>query len=290
MGKIRLAVAGVGNCASSLVQGVHFYSRQKPDDSIGLMHFDLGGYKPGDVQFVAAFDIDQRKVGKDLSEAIFASPNCTKVFQSDLPKLKVPVMMGELLDGFSQHLKDYPPEERFIPAKAKAVDVVKVLKDTGAEILIHYLPVGSEQAARHYAEAALAAKCAFINCIPVFIASDKSWANRFQKAGLPIVGDDIKSQIGATIIHRNLMRLFSDRGVKIDRTYQLNTGGNTDFLNMLNRQRQKNLQNYFRSVTTGVAAGAAKYSYRPFRLHPLAKGQQSLLPAHRGPHLRQYPH
>lgn len=237
MGKIRVAIAGVGNCASSLVQGIYHYNQRKPKDAIGLMHYDLGGYKPGDIQFVAAFDIDQRKVGRDLSTAIFAPPNCTKVFNNRIPKLKVPVMMGELLDGFSQHLKDYPPPERFVPAKAKAVDVVKALKNSGADILINYLPVGSEEAVRFYAEAALAAKCAFINCIPVFIASDKSWAGRFQKAGLPIVGDDIKSQIGATIIHRNLMRLFAERGVKIDRTYQLNTGGNTDFLNMLNRQR-----------------------------------------------------
>ncbi|MEW6214706.1 MAG: inositol-3-phosphate synthase [Nitrospirota bacterium] len=242
MGKIRVAIAGVGNCASSLIQGVEYYKalgEGHPDRSLGLMHHNLGGYKPADIWFVAAFDIDRRKVDRPLKEAIFAKPNCTKVFNENLPDYPVTVEMGEVLDGVSPHMEDYPEDRRFIVARKKPCDVVKVLKQSGAEILLNYLPVGSEKATAFYAEACLKNGVSLINCVPVFIASNKSWADRFEKKNIPIIGDDIKSQIGATIIHRTLTKLFEDRGVKIDSTYQLNVGGNTDFLNMLNRNRVK---------------------------------------------------
>lgn len=242
MGKIRVAIAGVGNCASSLIQGVEYYKalgEDHPDRSLGLMHYDLGGYSPDDIEFVAAFDIDRRKVDKPLSEAIFARPNCTKIFNKNLPDFPVIVKMGNVLDGVSPHMEDYPDDRRFIIAKKKPCDVVKVLKKSGADILLIYLPVGSEKAAVFYAEACLKTGVSLINCIPVFIASNKSWTDRFEKKKIPIIGDDIKSQIGATIIHRTLTKLFEDRGVKISTTYQLNVGGNTDFLNMLNRSRVK---------------------------------------------------
>jgi len=242
MDKIKVAIAGVGNSASSLIQGIEYYKalgEGHPDGLLGLMHYTLGGYKPADIQFVAAFDIDQRKVDKPLKEAIFAPPNCTKVFNNNLPDFPVTVMMGNVLDGVSPHMEDYPEKRRFIIARKKPCDVLKVLKQSGAEILLSYLPVGSEKATAFYAEACLEAGVSLINCIPVFIASNKSWAKRFKNKKIPIIGDDIKSQIGATIIHRNLTRLFEDRGVKIDSTYQLNVGGNTDFLNMLNRTRLK---------------------------------------------------
>ena len=203
------------------------------------MHNVLGGYKISDVKPVAAFDIDTRKVGKDLSEAIFAKPNCTKTFCNDVPNMGVEVKMGPVLDGVAGHMKDYPEDRTFVVSKQTPIDVTKELKKSGAEILINYLPVGSEEAVRYYAQAALDAGCAFVNCMPVFIASNAEWAKKFHDKGLPIVGDDIKSQLGATITHRVLAKLFSDRGVKIDRTYQLNTGGNTDFLNMLERSRLK---------------------------------------------------
>lgn len=236
MGKIKIAIVGIGNCASSLMQGIEFY--KKNSTSIGLMHPDLGGYNPADIEVAAAFDIDERKVGFDLSEAIFAKPNCTKIFHNDFPRLGVEVKMGELLDGVSEHMKKYPTAERtFIPSKAPACDVVKELKDSGAEMLLNYLPVGSEKAVQFYAQCALDANIAFINNVPVFIASNPEWAKKFEEKKLPVVGDDIKAQIGATIVHRVLTKLFVDRGVKLDRTYQLNTGGNTDFLNMLERSR-----------------------------------------------------
>jgi myo-inositol-1-phosphate synthase len=238
--KIRVAIAGVGNCASSLIQGVEYYKNigaDAPDQSLGLMHLDLGGYTPSDIEFVAAFDIDKRKVGKPLREAVFSRPNCTKVFFPNLPDYPVKVEMGEVLDGVAPHMKDYPDDRRFIVSERKPSDVVKVLKRSGADILINYMPVGSEKATAFYAEACLKAGVAFINCVPVFIASNKAWAKRFQELNIPAIGDDIKSQIGATIIHRTLTRLFEDRGVKLDRTYQLNVGGNTDFLNMLNHNR-----------------------------------------------------
>ncbi len=240
MGKIRVAVAGVGNCASSLIQGVAYYGslrKDHPEKSLGLMHYSLGGYRPDDIEFVAAFDIDERKIDRPLSEAVFALPNCTKTIIDALPTIPVRVMMGPVLDGVSSHMKNYPEERRFVIARRRPCDVARVLKQTEADMLISYLPVGSEKATAYYADACLKSGVSFINCVPVFIASDKIWARRFERKGIPIIGDDIKSQIGATIIHRVLTRLFEDRGVKIDNTYQLNVGGNTDFLNMLNHKR-----------------------------------------------------
>ncbi len=237
MKKIRVAIVGVGNCASSLVQGVEYYSRFQK--SLGLMHYNLGGYTPADIEFVAAFDIDERKVGLPLNKAIFAKPNCTKTIFNDIKDNGVIVQMGEILDGISPHMEEYPAERRFVPAKQNPCDVVKVLKDSGAEILLNYLPVGSQKATEFYARACLEAGVSLINCVPVFIASNPDWEQRFRQKNIPIIGDDIKSQIGATIIHRVLTKLCEDRGVKIDHTYQLNVGGNTDFLNMLNRSRLK---------------------------------------------------
>ncbi len=238
MGRINLAIAGVGNCASALVQGIQYYSETK-EEPVGLMHGEIGGYRPWDIRVVAAFDVDARKVGEDVSEAIFAPPNCTQVFQPTIPRMDVKVQMGPVLDGVADHMKTRPPSQSFVVADAEPVDVAQVLDTSGADVLVNYLPVGSEAAARHYAEAALEAGCALVNCIPVFIASDPEWASRFRQRNLPVVGDDIKSQVGATIVHRALARLFVERGARIDRTYQLNTGGNTDFLNMLEQSRLK---------------------------------------------------
>lgn len=235
--KIKIAIIGVGNCASSLIQGIHYYKDKKSEDAIGLMHWEIGGYEPKDIEVVAAFDVDQRKVGQDVSKAIFAKPNCTQIFCNDVPESGVKVSMGHILDGVAPHMKDYDDDYTFIMAEEEPSDVVKVLKESGAEILLNYLPVGSEEATRFYAQCALDAGLAFINNMPVFIASNPEWAAKFQEKGIPIVGDDIKAQIGATITHRTLANLFKDRGVKLDRTYQINTGGNTDFLNMLNRNR-----------------------------------------------------
>ena len=237
MDKIRIAIAGVGNCASSLVQGIEYYRHYEGEIPEGLMHWEMGGYRPGDIEVVAAFDIDKRKVGRPLHEAIFAPPNCTKVFFPDVPPSEVIVQMAPVLDGFSEHMRDYPEERTFVVADEEPCDVVKVLKDSRAEILLNYVPVGSEKAARFYAECCLEAGVSLINCMPVFIASDPEWARRFEERGIPIIGDDVKSQLGATVLHRTLARLFVDRGVELDRTYQLNFGGNTDFLNMLNRSR-----------------------------------------------------
>ena len=240
MGKIKIAIIGIGNCTSSLVQGIEYYKNKNAKDSIGLMHWDIGGYRPGDIEVVAAFDIDKRKVGKDVSEAIFELPNCTTVFCKDVPKAEVTVKMGKILDGFSDNMKNYNDKQTFVISdeqEASEEDVINVLKESGTEILINYLPVGSEKATKFYAKCALESGVAFINNIPVFIASNPEWAERFKAKGLPIIGDDIKAQIGATIIHRILADLFNKRGAKIERTYQLNTGGNTDFLNMLNRDR-----------------------------------------------------
>ncbi|HEX17477.1 MAG TPA: inositol-3-phosphate synthase [Thermoplasmatales archaeon] len=239
MGKIKVAIFGVGNCASSLIQGIYYYRDKNPEDAIGLMHWDIGGYKPYDIEVVAAVDIDRRKVGKDVSEAIFERPNCTTIFCRDIPKMGVEVVMGKILDGVAPHMKNYPDDYTFVPSNGKEVDIVDLLKESGAEIAINYLPVGSEEATRYYANCCLDAGVAFVNCMPVFIASNKEFARRFEEKNLPVVGDDIKSQIGATIIHRTLAKLFTDRGVKIDRTYQLNVGGNTDFLNMLAKERLK---------------------------------------------------
>ena len=228
--KVRVAIAGVGNCSSSLIQGVRYYRDAKPEDRIpGLMHVDLGGYHVRDVEFVAAFDVDGDKVGKDLSQAIFAGQNNTYKF-SDVPELGVTVQRGPTLDGLGKYLRQVITE-----SEAQPVDVAQVFRDAKADVLINYLPVGSEAGARFYAEQALAAGVGFVNCIPVFIAKNPEWRQRFKDAGVPIIGDDIKSQVGATITHRVLTRLFEDRGVRIDRTYQLNFGGNTDFMNMLER-------------------------------------------------------
>jgi myo-inositol-1-phosphate synthase len=233
---IKIAISGVGNCASSLLQGIEYY-RNNPGEDLGLMHRDLGGFTPEDIQVVAAFDIDVRKVGRPLHEAIFAPPNCTKTIWKDVPDYGVSVQMGPVLDGVADHMKEYHPDRTFVPAETDPVDIEAALRESGAEILLNYMPVGSEKAARHYAEAALATGTSFINCMPVFIVSDPAFAARFTKAGIPVVGDDVKAQLGATILHRTLAKLFADRGVKVKRTYQLNTGGNTDFLNMLERTR-----------------------------------------------------
>jgi myo-inositol-1-phosphate synthase len=235
---IKVAIVGVGNCASALVQGVEYY-RNRRNAPEGIMRQTIGGYRCSDVEFVAAFDIDQRKVGRPLEEAIFAKPNCTRVFQSSLPVSNVIVQAGPVLDGVAPHMADYPDDVSFRPADLEATDIAAALRRSGAEILVCYLPVGSEQAVKHYAQACLDAHVAMVNCVPVFLASDPDWARKFRDAGVPIVGDDIKSQVGATIVHRALARLFGDRGVSLDRTYQLNTAGNTDFLNMLERSRLK---------------------------------------------------
>lgn len=233
---IRIAIAGVGNCASSLMQGLSFYAA-RPDDETGLAHPELGGYRITDIDVVAAFDIDARKVGRPLHEAIFAPPNNTTVFCREVNRSEVIVQMGELHDGVAAHMASYPPHQRFEPGAAKPVDVAKGLRESGAEILVNFLPVGSQRATEFYAQSCLDAGVGMVNCIPVFIGSDPAWAKRFADRGLPCVGDDIKAQVGATITHRTLARLFADRGVRIDSTYQLNTGGNTDFLNMLSRDR-----------------------------------------------------
>ena len=237
---IKIVIVGIGNCASSLIQGIHYYRGKNAEDVIGLMHWEIEGYKPGDIEVVAAYDVDKRKVGKDVHEAVFAEPNCTKVIYPDLPQSGVTVRMGRILDGVADHMRNYDDKFTFVLAdkpEATKEEIVKVIKESGAEILLNYLPVGSEEATRFYAECALDAGIAFINNIPVFIASDPEWAKRFEEKNIPVIGDDIKSQMGATIVHRVLTDLFKKRGVKLERTYQLNTGGNTDFLNMLSRKR-----------------------------------------------------
>ncbi len=257
MKSIRIAVVGVGNCASSLVQGIHYYRNKEEGDAIGLMHWEIGGYSPSDIEVVAAFDIDRRKVGRDVSEAIFAEPNCTTVFCQDVPPTGVKVRMGRILDGYSEHMANYPEKNTFVLAdepEPSKEEVVSVLKGSGAEILMNYLPVGSEEATRFYAECALEAGVAFINNIPVFIASDPAWAERFRERNIPIIGDDIKAQLGATITHRTLTDLFKKRGVRLERTYQLNTGGNTDFLNMLNRSRLASKKESKTEAVQSVAA------------------------------------
>jgi myo-inositol-1-phosphate synthase len=223
MERIRVAIAGIGNCASSLVQGIEYYRNRDAAAHAGLMHTSIGGRGPSDIHIVAAFDVDRRKVGHALEEAVFAAPNCARVFQSSLPASGVTVQMGPILDGIAEHMASYGDDEAFRPADEKPVDVAAALRTAGADALV--------------------------NCVPVFLASDPGWAERFRAAALPIIGDDIKSQVGATIVHRMLGRLFADRGVRLDRTYQLNTGGNTDFLNMLERSR---LQSKKRSKTESV--------------------------------------
>ncbi len=231
-GKVRVAIVGVGNCANSLIQGVTYYKDADPAEQVpGLMHVDLGGYHVRDIEFVAAFDIDVEKVGKDLSEAIWSGQNNTVKF-ADVPQLGVKVHRGMTHDGLGKYLK-----EKITKAPGPTDDVVGILKETKADVVVCYLPVGSEQATKWYVEQALAAGVGFVNCLPVFIAREDYWGGRFQQAGLPIVGDDIKSQVGATIVHRQLARLFHDRGVRLERTSQLNVGGNMDFYNMLERER-----------------------------------------------------
>jgi len=243
LAKIRVAIAGVGNCASALVQGLHYYSKRGPDE--GLTYWDVGGYTPRDIEIVAAFDVNSKKVGKDLSRAIYQAPNNT-VKIADVPMAGVKVKKGPLLDGIGKYLKGVVsisslPEE----------DVAKELKDTGTEILVNYLPVGSTAASQAYAVAALKAGAAFVNAIPVFIASDRGWAERFAGAGLPVAGDDVMSQVGATVLHKTLVKMAVDRGVRVDETYQLNIGGDTDFLNMLEESRLKDKRE---SKTSAVRA------------------------------------
>jgi myo-inositol-1-phosphate synthase len=240
MERIRIAIAGVGNCASSLIQGIEYYRISSEEEDMDFMHWDIGGYRPGDIEIVAAFDIDRRKVGKDISEAIFQLPNCTKPICEDVAKKDVFVNMGKVLDGFADHMRSYEDKYTFVLAEQEEPsmeEVVSRLKESGAEMLLNYVPVGSENAAKFYAECALNAGIGFINCMPVFIASDPDWGWRFEEKKVPIIGDDVKAQLGATIVHRVLTSLFNSRGVKLERTYQLNTGGNTDFLNMLDRSR-----------------------------------------------------
>jgi len=263
-----VAIVGVGNCASSLVQGVAFYRDVAGNQSVpGLMHVELGGYHVGDVEFSAAFDVARGKVGYDLAEAVFAEPNNTHVF-SKVPSSGVTVQRGPTMDGIGRYV-----EELVVEADAPPVDVARALRESGTEILVSYLPVGSEKATRYYAEQALSAGCAFVNCIPVFIASDPAWAKRFADAGLPLVGDDIKSQVGATIVHRMLANLFRERGVRLDRTYQLNFGGNTDFQNMLERER---LQSKKVSKSQAVTSQFAE---------PLAAGDVHVGPSDHAPWL-----
>ena len=256
MSTVKVAIAGLGNCANSLIQGVEYYKDAEPGLAVpGLMHIDLGGYHVGDVEFVAAFDVDASKVGQDIAKAMWAGQNNTIQF-ADVKDLGITVHRGPTLDGLGQYYVDQVEESPEEPA-----DVVQVLKDSGADVLVSYLPVGSEEATRFYAQAALDAGVGFVNAIPVFIASDPEWAQKFIDAGLPIIGDDIKSQVGATITHRQLARLFEDRGVKIDNTYQLNFGGNMDFMNMLERQRlQSKKISKTQSVTSMIEDGISNES------------------------------
>ncbi len=237
MPEIRVAIVGVGNSASALIQGVEYYKNVGEEATVpGLMHVNFGGYHIRDLKFVAAFDVNKNKVGKDLSEAVFTEPNCVAKF-ADVPSLGVKVLPGPILDGVAEHMKE--AFNVYSDSEVKPVDVVDVLKEAEAEILINYLPVGSWKATRFYAEAALHAGCAFVNCIPEFIASDPFWSGKFKEKGLPVAGDDVKSQLGATILHRSLASLCVDRGVIVDETYQLNLGGDTDFLNMTVEERLK---------------------------------------------------
>ena len=295
---IRIAIVGVGNCASSLIQGIHYYTRERCRQGVsGLMHTQIGGYLPCDIEVVAAFDIDARKVGTDVNRAIFAKPNCTKVFQGDIPDSGVTVHMGQVLDGISEHMLAYAEDRTFVRSGAPELSreqIVRELKRAGAEILVSYVPVGSEQAARFYAECALEAGVALINNMPVFIASDKEFAERFRARNLPIIGDDIKSQLGATITHRVLTDLFAKRGVKVLRTYQLNTGGNTDFLNMKNQDPpclQEDIEDRRRySLWRQKAHGEREHPHRTERLRAVAERQQDLLHPHGRPLVRRRSH
>ena len=241
MTPIRIALVGVGNCASALLQGIQYYSQHHStrNHAAGLLHAAVSGYRPSDIRVVAAFDIDKRKVGRPLEAACVAPPNCTTVFIKRFPAYGVRVQMGPVLDGVASHMRQYPADQTFLVAKARPVEVAKILKQTRAEMLLNYLPVGSQRATEAYAAACLEAGVSMINCIPVFIASNPTWAARFTKRGIPLIGDDVKGQVGATILHRTIANLFMKRGAAVDRTYQLNIGGNTDFLNMLNQGRLK---------------------------------------------------
>ncbi len=254
MSKVRVGIVGVGNCASSLVQGIEYYAKAKSNEFVpGLMHVELGPYHVSDVEFSCAFDVDSNKVGLDLAEAIWIEPNNTIKF-SDVPETGVTVQRGHTYDGLGQYYKEVVTESALPP-----VDIAQVLRDTQTDVLVSYLPVGSEQAARFYAEQALEAGVAFVNCMPVFIATNEEWAQRFVKKGVPIIGDDIKSQLGATISHRVLSKLFENRGVTIDHTYQLNFGGNMDFMNMLERSRlQSKKISKTQSVTSQIDNGIDK--------------------------------
>ncbi len=239
MKKIKIGIIGLGNCASTLIQGIHYYSNAEKDP-IGLMHENLGGYRPADIEVVLAIDVDARKVGYDIAQAIYAKPNCNKSLVPTIPLTGKKVIRGVLLDGVSEHTQHFPEDTRVVVSacpEPSMEELVATIKDSGAEMLINYLPVGSKEATFFYADCALAAGVGFINCMPVFVASDDTWIAKFKEKGLPCIGDDIKSQLGATIVHRELIRLFEERGIKLTHTYQLNTGGNTDFMNMLNRDR-----------------------------------------------------
>jgi len=258
LGNINVTIIGVGNCASSLVQGVHFYRQAKESEFVpGLMHVNLGGYHISDINFVAAFDIDKNKVGKDLAQAIYAKPNNTFKF-CDVPLTGIKVQRGMTHDGLGKYLSQIIEK-----APGPTADIVKILKETKTDVVLNYLPVGSEEAAKWYIEQVLTAGCGMVNCIPVFIAREKYWQQRFIEKGLPIIGDDVKSQVGATIIHRVLTRLFRDRGVKLERTYQLNFGGNTDFLNMLERER---LESKKISKTSAVTS-QMDFTFNPDDIH-----------------------
>ncbi len=257
MAVVKIALVGVGNCACSLVQGINYYRDKSPGEAIGLMHWEIGGLKPHDIEVACAIDIDKRKVGLDVAQAIFSPPNCTTVFCDKIKPTGVKVMMGRILDGVSEHMAIYGENRTFMVSDELESDkekIVQALKQSGAQVMMNYLPVGSEKAVRFYAECALEAGLGFVNNMPVFIASQENWADRFKEKGLPIIGDDIKSQMGATITHRTLTDLFKKRGVKLERTYQLNTGGNTDFLNMLNRSRLASKKESKTEAVQSVAA------------------------------------
>ncbi len=258
MGSINVAIIGVGNCASSLIQGVYYYQKAKETEFVpGIMHANLGGYHISDINFVAAFDIDKNKVGKDLAKAIFTSPNNTFKF-AEVPTTGVKVQRGMTHDGLGKYLSQIIQK-----APGPTANMVEILKETKTDVVLNYLPVGSEMATKWYIEQVLDAGCGFVNCIPVFIAREKYWQGRFEERGLPVIGDDVKSQVGATIVHRVLTRLFRDRGVKLERTYQLNFGGNTDFLNMLERER---LESKKISKTTSVTS-QLDYKLDPNDIH-----------------------
>jgi myo-inositol-1-phosphate synthase len=264
--RIKVAIAGVGNCASALVQGVEYYKNAKENsEASGLMHVNFGGYHIRDVEFVAAFDVNKLKIGQDLSEAIFTEPDCCVRF-ANMPKLGVKVLPGPVIDGVAEHMKD---PFNIYSADEDPVNVADVLKESQADMLLNFLPVGSFQGTRYYAKSCIEAGCAFINCIPEFIASEQGWAKKFEDAGLPVAGDDVKSQIGATIVHRALINLLVSRGIRIERTYQLNVGGNTDFLNMTTESRLETKRESKISALTSIApykieAWAGPNGYIPF--------------------------